>query len=74
MTGAQFRNGIATLGLSQQAAGDFFFGSPRSARRWVIDGPPPLVAVTLDLMLDLDLTPADVRPEWKMPKRGRPEL
>lgn len=56
MTGPEYETAIAKIGLSQSAAGRFLRASPRSSRRWVIDGPPPMVAVILQLMVRGNLT------------------
>lgn len=60
MTGSEYQQHIDKLGLSQSAAGRFLQASPRSSRRWVVDGPPPMVAMILTLMVRGGLTPADV--------------
>lgn len=65
MTGQEYRDAIAKLGLNQLQAGRFLHGSPRSSRRWAAEGPPPLEAMVLDLMLRRGLMPTDVNPEWK---------
>lgn len=61
MTGPEYQDHIAKLGLSQSAAGRFLQASPRSSRRWVIDGPPPMVAVILRMMVEGGLTVEYVR-------------
>ena len=39
MTPSQYRAALATLGLSQQAAGRWLGVSPKTAQRYAVDGP-----------------------------------
>ena len=41
MTSADYRSAIATLGLSQLAAGRWLGVSPKTAQRYASDGPSP---------------------------------
>lgn len=63
MSPAQYKAAIASLGLSQQRAGDWLGVSPRTSQGWAI-GEYPIpepVAKLLRLMLRLQLKPEDVR-------------
>lgn len=60
MTGPQYCEAIKSLGLSQVAAGKFLKASPRSSRRWTVDGPPPMPAMILMLVIKTGLSVADV--------------
>jgi len=62
MTATQFKNAIAQLGLSQEAAGEFMGRSPRQGQRWANgDAIPESVAKLLRLMIKHDLKPEDVK-------------
>lgn len=65
MTGQEYRDAIAKLGLTQVEAGQFFCASERTARRWVHEGPPELVARLLQMMERRGMVPQDVDPEWR---------
>lgn len=72
MTGEQFREALAKLGLSQTGphGAEAFFGiGARTARRWIADGPPPSAAILVRLMLHLRLRPATVRRIFDNPKK-----
>ena len=62
MTPTQFREAIAKLGLSQEAAGVFMGRSERQGQRWANGDPiPESVAKLLRLMVRLKLNPGDVK-------------
>jgi len=63
MTPAQYRRAIATLGLSQEAAGIFMGRSPRVGQSWALGehAIPESVAMLLRLMIKLELKPEDVK-------------
>lgn len=62
MTPKQFRDAIAKVGLSQEAAGEFMGRSKRQGQRWANgDEIPESVAKLLRLMVRLDLKPEDVK-------------
>lgn len=62
MTSLQFRTFIQRLGLSQEAAGEFFGYSARQGQRWANDERPVPIAVAklIRLMVKLKLSPEDV--------------
>ena len=54
------RKALDHLNLTQVGAAELLGHNPRTARRWVVGGPPPGVAIILQLMLDGKITAADV--------------
>lgn len=56
MTPAEYRDAIASLGMSQARAARFFKASPATGPRWAKHGPPPAVAMMLRLMIASRLT------------------
>jgi len=62
MTPAQFRDAIAKVGLSQEAAGVWFGRSPRTGQRWASGDyeVPGYVARFLRFMVRAELTPDDI--------------
>lgn len=58
-----YRTAIATLGLSQAAAGKFLGVEPRTSRRWATGKAtiPDTVAQLLGVMVEFKITPADAR-------------
>lgn len=63
MTPAQFRDAIAKVGLSQEAAGIWFGRSERTGQRWASGDyeVPEYVARFLRYMVRKKLTPDDVK-------------
>lgn len=57
MTPDEYRAAISALGLTQNAAGQFFGVHEVTGRRWATQGPPAAVAKFLRLMLALKFTP-----------------
>ena len=57
MTPNEYRAALKALGLTQNAAGEFFGVNPVTGRRWAKIGPPAPVAKMLRLMLALKFTP-----------------
>lgn len=62
MTGDQYREAIATLGLNQTTAASLLEISPRNSRRYAAGElpVPPLLAMVLQLMIGMRLTVDDV--------------
>jgi hypothetical protein len=62
MTPKQFRDAIARLGLSQEAAGEFFGYSARQGQRWANnERPVPVaVAIAIRLMIRYEIKPDDM--------------
>jgi len=62
MTPLEYRTAIATLGLSQLAAGRWLGVSPKTAQRYAVDGPsgPASVAIRMALAFGLANPPASV--------------
>ena len=50
MTAEEYRARIATLGLSQEAAGEMFGATGRTGQTWAANGPPVPVAMVLVLV------------------------
>ena len=61
MSGDEYKQAIAELGLSQLGAGRWLRIAKRTAQNYAKRGPPEPVAMLLRLMLTLDLDPADVK-------------
>jgi hypothetical protein len=61
MPPTQYKAAIKTLGLSQEAAGDWLGVSPRTSQNYAAKGPPEPVAKLLRLCLKLKLSPEDVK-------------
>ena len=62
MNGAEFRETLKGLGLSQVGAAKFLGVNETTARRWATDRRPipPVVAMMLRVMVAKDLMPSDV--------------
>jgi hypothetical protein len=54
------RKALDRLNLSQVGAAELLGHNARTARRWIVSGPPPGVAIILQLMLDGKITADDV--------------
>jgi hypothetical protein len=54
MTPAEYLEHLSRLGLTQEAAGEFFGASKRTGQRWAAEGPPLVVAALLRSGLSLD--------------------
>lgn len=63
MTPDDFRDALAKVGLTQNAAGDFFGVDDRLPRRWATGEMqvPIVVAALLDLMIAYGVSPDEVR-------------
>lgn len=67
MTPKQYKAAIETLGLSQEAAGEWLGQSPRTGQNYAAKGPPEPVAMLLRLILEShnrplkNLKPEDVK-------------
>lgn len=61
MPPTQYKAAIKTLGLSQEAAGDWLGVSPRTSQNYAAKGPPEPVAKLLRLCIKLKLSPEDVK-------------
>jgi len=62
VTASQYRAAIKSIGLSQEAAGEFMGRSPRQGQRWAAgEAIPESVAKLLRLMVRLNLKPEDVK-------------
>lgn len=63
MTPKQFRNAIMRLGLSQEAAGEFFGYSGRQGQRWANNERevPVAVAIAIKLMIQYGIKPEDLQ-------------
>lgn len=63
MTANQYRKAIEALGMSQQAAADFFGVSLRTSQGYALDEypVPEAIAKLLRLMVRLELKPSDVK-------------
>jgi hypothetical protein len=57
----QYKAAIKTLGLPQEAAGDWLGVSPRTSQNYAAKGPPEPVAKLLRLCIKLKLSPEDVK-------------
>ena len=65
MKKTEYRDVIETLGLSQLAAGRFLDIGDRTTRRYAAGNPiPSPVAILLRYMIQHNLKPEDIRPEW----------
>lgn len=53
MTPAEYRTAIATLGLSQLAAGRWLGVSPKTAQRYAVDGPSGPAARAIQMLVDM---------------------
>lgn len=52
MTPTDYRTAIATLGLSQLAAGRWLGVSPKTAQRYAVDGPSPGAAKAVQVEIE----------------------
>lgn len=54
MNAAEYRTALATLGLSQQAAGRWLMVSPKTAQNYATTGPSGPAARAIRLLMSLD--------------------
>jgi hypothetical protein len=61
VTSKQYREAIAKLGLSQEAAGKWLGVSGRTGQNYAAKGPPEAAAKLIRLMVKLGLDPEEVK-------------